>query len=112
MGRLHGRHLLAKLSATVTLDSHVRVLALATLGDATQIGSYLLLLLHPRWPRKYNCVTVVCHCLQRCCITFANVNMAFKIVIDVSMTVYDYKHITIVTIQIDAPNCGITFIKL
>ncbi len=28
------------------------VLALATLGDATQIGSYLFTLRHPRWPRK------------------------------------------------------------
>ncbi len=34
-------------TATVTI-----VLAMATLGDATQIGLFLFMSLHPRWPRQ------------------------------------------------------------
>jgi hypothetical protein len=92
----------------------VTVLALATLGDATQIDLDFC----QSGQGKYKCVTVVCHCLQRCSDTFANVNMTFKTVVDVSMTVYEassglyYKDITIVTMKIDAQNCGISFIKL
>jgi hypothetical protein len=48
---LHWRHLLVKLSATAICNSHVTVLALDTLGDATQIGSFLFGSCHPRWPR-------------------------------------------------------------
>ncbi len=72
----------------------------------------------PKVAKASTSVSPLCHCLQRCRVTFASVNMTFKIVVDVSMTVYEassglyYKDITIVTIQIDAQNCGITFIKL
>jgi len=38
MNHLQWQHLLAKPSATATHDSHVTVLALATLGDTTKIG--------------------------------------------------------------------------
>jgi len=41
MDHLHWRSLLAKLSGTVTHDSQMIVLALATLDGATQIGSFL-----------------------------------------------------------------------
>ncbi len=48
---------------------HLTVLALATLGGATQIGSFLFMSCHPRWPRQVSndCrvplshVTVACH---------------------------------------------------
>jgi hypothetical protein len=58
MDHLHWWYLLAKPSATATRDSHVAVLALATLGDVTQIGSFLSLSLHSRWPRQVE----VCRC--------------------------------------------------
>jgi hypothetical protein len=51
MDHLHWQHLLAKPLVTVTRNSHLTVatvLALATLGDATQIGSFLFLSLRPR----------------------------------------------------------------
>ena len=47
------------------------VLALATLGNGTQIGLFLFMLRCPRWPRQ---VSIDCH--QRYCETFDNVNMA------------------------------------
>ncbi len=43
MDHLHWQHLLAKLLATVTSDSHMTVLALATMGGMTQIESFLFL---------------------------------------------------------------------
>jgi hypothetical protein len=36
------------MQATATLI----VLALATLGNVSQIGLFLFMLLHPRWPRQ------------------------------------------------------------
>jgi hypothetical protein len=50
MDHLHWRTLQVKLSVTAT--RHEPVLALATLGDATQIGLFLFMLLCPRWPRQ------------------------------------------------------------
>jgi hypothetical protein len=47
------------------------VLALATLGDVTQMGLFLFLSLHPRCPRQ---VSNDCRCRQRYHITFTNVN--------------------------------------
>ncbi len=47
------------------------VLALATLGDATQIGLFLFMSLCPRWPRQ---VSNGCRCRWHYRVTFANVN--------------------------------------
>ncbi len=55
-----------KRHVTVTI-----VLALATLGNATQIGSFLFMSLHPRWSRQ---ASSDCCCGRRYCVTFANVN--------------------------------------
>jgi hypothetical protein len=52
MDHLHWRHLLAKLLATVTRNSNVTVLALATLYGAIQIGLFLFISHRPRWPRQ------------------------------------------------------------
>ncbi len=52
MDRLHWQSLLAKLSATAKCDSHMIVLALATLDNETQIGSFLFTLCRQRLPRK------------------------------------------------------------
>ncbi len=52
MDRLHWQSLLAILSGTVKWNSHMIVLSLATLDNATQIGSFLFTLCHPRLPRK------------------------------------------------------------
>jgi hypothetical protein len=57
----------AIMPATAT---HI-VLALATLGDATQIGLFLFMLLRPRWPKQ---VSNDCHCHRHYPVTFANVN--------------------------------------
>jgi hypothetical protein len=58
MDHLHWRSLLAKLSATATRDSHMIVLALATLDRATQIGSFLFFVALPKVTKA---VTVTCH---------------------------------------------------
>jgi hypothetical protein len=47
----------AIMQAKHTCDSHF-VLALATFGSMTEIGSFLSLSLHPRWPRQIQ----MCHC--------------------------------------------------
>jgi hypothetical protein len=62
----------AIMPATAT---HI-VLALATLGDATQIGLFLFMLLRPRWPRQ---VSNDCHCHRHYPITFANVNTHYVV---------------------------------
>jgi len=65
--------------ATVTHDSHY-LLALATLGDMTQIGSFLFMSYCPRWPRQVQvcyyhvslALALLCllpqwkHCLMAC----------------------------------------------
>ncbi len=62
------RHCQRQWHATVTIE-----LALANLGDATQIGSFLFMSLHPRWPRQ---ISSDCRCRRHYCMTFSNVNMA------------------------------------
>jgi hypothetical protein len=47
------------------------ILALATLGKATQIGLFLFMSLRPWWPRQ---VSNDCHCHRHYHVTFANVN--------------------------------------
>jgi hypothetical protein len=54
------------------------VLALATLGDATQIGLFLFMSLCPRWPRQ---VSNDCRCHQHYSVTFANVNDPLRLII-------------------------------
>jgi len=58
MDHLHWRSLLAKLSGTATHDSHMIVLALATLDGATQIGSFLFFVTPPKVAKAS---TVTCH---------------------------------------------------
>ncbi len=41
---------------------HVTVLALATLGGATQIASFLFFVLQPKVTKASKIVTFVCHC--------------------------------------------------
>ncbi len=53
-------------------QQHETVLALATLGDVTQKGLFLFMLLHPRWPREVVTVTVGSVIM----LTFANGNTA------------------------------------
>ncbi len=52
-----GNVLMVILLATSTCGSHY-LLALTTLGDATEIGSFLFMSRCPRWPRQVQ----VCHC--------------------------------------------------
>jgi hypothetical protein len=73
---LHCRSLLAKQSATATCDSHIIILALATLGDSTQIGSFLFMSCRPRWPRKVRKVCIVCAISGIITLNFPNVNTA------------------------------------
>jgi hypothetical protein len=55
-------------------DSHY-LLALATLGDATQIGLFLFLVVSPKVAKASTVMTVKCCCRQRFCFAnFANVN--------------------------------------
>ncbi len=58
--------------ATATRDIHY-LLALDTLDDATEIGSFLLMSHHPRWPRQ---ICSDCRCCRHYRVTFANVNTA------------------------------------
>ncbi len=54
------------------------VLALATLGDATQIGLFLFMPLCPRWPRQ---VSNDCCCRRHYSVTFANVNDPLSLIL-------------------------------
>ncbi len=78
--RLHWRHLLAKLPVTMTRDSHMTVLALATLRSVTQKGLFLFMLRHPRWPRQVisDCRVSLWHVTVTgvIALTFANGNTA------------------------------------
>ncbi len=66
---------LAKVNATTAAIMAVTatsiVLALATLGDAAQIGLFLFMSLCPRWPRQ---VSNDCRCRQHYRLTLTNVN--------------------------------------
>jgi hypothetical protein len=44
------------LTEAYTIMPHYKALALATLGDMTQIGTIQFALCLPRWPRKAGCV--------------------------------------------------------
>jgi len=60
-------------------DSHY-LLALATLGDATQIGLFLFLVASPKVAKASTVMTVACRCCQQFCFTnFANVNDSLDI---------------------------------
>jgi hypothetical protein len=61
---------------TATCDSHC-LLVMATLGDTTQIGLFLFMLLCPRWPRQVssNC----CNC-QHYCTNFCQWKHGFRII--------------------------------
>jgi hypothetical protein len=65
MDHLHLQHLLAKLLVTLDTRQFATVLALATLGDATQIDQFLL--------AKLNVADVIVHNIA---LNFANVNLA------------------------------------
>ncbi len=60
MDRLHWRRLSAKPSTTAT-DSHMNVLALATLGDVTQMDHFYLDRV-TQGGKATTLVTVVCRC--------------------------------------------------
>ncbi len=69
MNCLYWRHLLAKPSVTATRDSHATVttvLALTTLGGATQIGLFLFFVTPPKVAKASShvavTVAVACHC--------------------------------------------------
>ncbi len=65
------RSFLAKTSATVT----DYVLALATLGGVTQIGSFLFVQCHPRWSKQVQLSVAVARVIA---LKFANGNAALK----------------------------------
>ncbi len=46
-------------NTTITYTSGTTILALATLGDATQIELILSVLCHPRWPRRVHSLSVL-----------------------------------------------------
>jgi hypothetical protein len=55
-------------------NSHY-LLALATMGDVTQIGLFLFLVASPKVAKARTVMTVACRCRQQFCFTnFANVN--------------------------------------
>ena len=67
MDRLHWQRLDDNASDS---DSHY-LLALSTLGDATQKGLFPFLSLRPRWPRQ---VSNDCRCRRHYHVAFTNVN--------------------------------------
>ncbi len=65
MDHLHWRHLLAKLSVTVTRDSllgDITALALATLGSMTRNRNNPICVASPKVAKASTMVTVACHC--------------------------------------------------
>jgi len=61
MDHLQSQHLLVKLLVTATRDSHLTVLALATLGDVTQMAHFYLDRV-TQGGKATTLVTVVCGC--------------------------------------------------
>jgi hypothetical protein len=96
MDRLHWGHLLAKPLATVTRDSHMTVLALATLGGAIHIELFLSMLRRPRWPRQVisDCPVSLWHVAVTGVITptFANGNTPYRTLS--SSTILSYPQIS------------------
>jgi hypothetical protein len=55
--------------------------ALATLDGTAEIGSFLFVLRHPRWPRQVQWLVMTCNCRWRCPLkNFANGNLALNFV--------------------------------
>ncbi len=71
MNRLHWRCLLAKPSATATLDC-------TCLGHLGQCDTDWIASSRPRWPRKVRHIAVAGRCCQHFVLTFANGNTAWR----------------------------------
>jgi hypothetical protein len=74
MNRLHWRCLLGNRRRQL----HMTVLALATLGDATQIGLFIFMSRHLGWPKKVRHVTATWHCRQHYRANFRHWKHGFK----------------------------------